>query len=232
MCAGGALRPHTAVRRGLRSLASRALGDDNSLVSAGAEPEPRVSGIDAAAWHGLLAFLARGGGDGGPAYEELHHRLVVYFDWKGCAGARELADETLNRVAQKLAAGETIETDEPARYAFGVARFVYLEAVKRGDRHATADTPGAGVRDPAVQDEAVQREADLAALEACLDAMPAQTRALLLRYHEDDGRQRIDHRKRLADELGIALNALRIRMHRVRAQLEDCVRRRLTRSTR
>jgi len=151
---------------------------------------------------------------------------------RGCAGAPELADETLNRVAAKLAAGEQIHTDEPRRYAFGVARFVYLEAVKRTARHVPAERSDSAVAEASAAEDTAWREARLAALEACLATLPPRTQQMLLRYHDDDGRQRIDQRKRLADELGIALNALRIRMHRVRVQVEDCVRSRLARTDR
>lgn len=202
-------------------------GYENRRVPPGIESEPRASGIAPEAWNGLLAFLGRGGGDGGAAYEEVRRRLQFFFEWKGCVGAAELADETLNRVATKLAAGEDIRTDEPGRYAFGVARFVYLEAVKRNARLVQAERSGAA---PEPAEDAAQRERRLAALEACLDGLPPRTQQMVLRYHADDGRQRIDHRKQLADELGIALNALRIRVHRLRAQIEACVRARLDRN--
>lgn len=208
-------------------LAPVAEANQNHGVSTHGEPEPRAGGIAAGAWSDLLAFLSRGHGDPGAAYEELRSKLQFFFEWKGCPGAPELADETLNRVAAKLAAGEDIQTDEPRRYAFGVARFVYLEALKRDARIAPGehDAPAA----PADPGDPARREARLAALEACLETLPPRTQQMLLRYHEDDGRQRIDHRKQLADELGIALNALRIRVHRVRAQIEACVRVRLGR---
>jgi DNA-directed RNA polymerase specialized sigma24 family protein len=192
------------------------------------EVEAQVEVVSAEAWRGLLEFVGRGQGDAGAAYEELRRRLQFFFEWKGCAGAADLADETLNRVAVKLASGEDVRTDEPRRYAFGVARFVYLESIKRNARLARADSE---VPAPA-GDDAAHREARLAALEACLDTLPPRVQQMLLRYHEDDGRQRIDHRKQLADELGIALNALRIRVHRVRAQVEACVRARMARADR
>lgn len=214
------------------ALAFGAPGEQNLSVSA-ASTEPRRDGIAAAAWRELLAFLGRDGRDGGAAYEELRQRLQFFFEWKGCDGAPELADETLNRVAAKLAAGEQIHTDEPRRYAFGVARFVYLEAVKRRARHTQAERADRAVTsEDSPADDAARREARLAALEACLNALPPQLQQILLRYHEDDGRQRIDQRKQLADEMGIALNALRIRVHRLRAQVEDCVRSRLGRTDR
>lgn len=178
--------------------------------------------VGSEAWAGLLAFLARGRADAGAAYEELRRRLQFFFEWRGLAAAPELADETLNRVAAKLAGGEDIRTDEPGRYAFGVARFVYLEAVKRNARRAAVGHDAGGQAE-----DAAQRDARLAALEDCLDALPQRTQQMVLRYHAGDGR-RIDHRKQLASELGIALNALRIRVHRVRAQIADCVKARLT----
>jgi len=204
-------------------------------MSGGTGSEAPTGGLAATAWSELLAFLARTGGDGGAAYEELRQRLQLFFEWKGCAAAPDLADETLNRVAAKLAAGEQIHTDEPRRYAFGVARFVYLEAIKRSARHAPVERgDGAGLLDApqrrGTDDDPAHREARLAALEACLDALPPRTQQMVLRYHEDGGRRRIDHRKRLADDLGIAMNALRIRIHRLRAQIEDCVRSRLARN--
>ena len=209
-----------------------ARGEPEREPRVAAEPAP-AAGLAPDAWRELLAFLSRGGDEGGAAYEKLRRRLQFYFEWKGCPGAPELADETLNRVAAKLAAGEQIATDQPERYAFGVARFVYLEAIKRNARRAPAERGETGAGDAAATaDDAIRREARFAALEACLDALPPRTRQLLLRYHEHDGRRRIDHRRRLADELGIALNALRIRMHRVRAQVEACVRSRLERNDR
>jgi DNA-directed RNA polymerase specialized sigma24 family protein len=50
-----------------------------------------------------------------------------------------------------------------------------------------------------------------------------ENRALVLRYYEADGREKIEKRKILADELGIAPNALRIRAYRIRAALQKCL---------
>ena len=64
-------------------------------------------------------------------------------------------------------------------------------------------------------------------LRRCLARLPEDQRRLILRYHGED--DRIRSRQELAEELGIALNALRIRAHRVRRDLEQCVRQRLAR---
>ena len=57
-----------------------------------------------------------------------------------------------------------------------------------------------------------------ACLDRCLASLDAADRTLLLRYY--DAGKAADVRKRLADELGISVTALRIRTHRLRAQVE------------
>ena len=73
---------------------------------------------------------------------------------------------------------------------------------------------------PDPPDEAEQRDE---CLKKCMARIPAKQRELVLQYYLEDKRAKIDHRKVLADELGIALNALRIRVCRIRAMLQECV---------
>src|SRR5437763_189010 len=63
----------------------------------------------------------------------------------------------------------------------------------------------------------------LECLDGCLEKLPAETRMLIMEYYQLRKQAKIDRRKALAEELGIPVNALRIRAHRVRAQLEECV---------
>jgi DNA-directed RNA polymerase specialized sigma24 family protein len=188
-------------------------------------PEPMPGDVDAAAWTALLDFLGGGRTDRGAAYVDARRRLQFFFEWKGCAGAPELADEVLNRVAAKLAAGERIHTGEPLRYVLGVARLVSLEAYRRMGKQRSDD----GVAHVANDDggERIDGERRLAALEACLESLPARARELLVRYHAHDGGRDAEHRRQLAEEWRLTANALRIRIHRLREQMEGCVRSRL-----
>jgi DNA-directed RNA polymerase specialized sigma24 family protein len=187
--------------------------------------ELRSGDVDPAAWNALLAFLDRGRGDRGGAYVEVRRRLQFFFEWKGCAAAPELADEVLNRVAAKLAAGEEIHTSEPLRYVLGVARLVSLEAYRRMGKQRAEDEGAHVAADD--RDERLDGERRLAALEACLDGLPARARELLVRYHAHSAGRDADHRRELAEEWRLSANALRIRVHRLRDQMEGCVRARL-----
>jgi DNA-directed RNA polymerase specialized sigma24 family protein len=59
---------------------------------------------------------------------------------------------------------------------------------------------------------------------SCLNGLPLPQRQLIVDYYREDERKRIEQRKLLAVALQIPLNALRIRAHRVRSQLDECIR--------
>jgi RNA polymerase sigma factor (sigma-70 family) len=72
-------------------------------------------------------------------------------------------------------------------------------------------------------EEQQEREQQLGCFEHCLRRLPPEARELLVRYYRAEKRERIDGRAALAEELGVTLNTLRVRTHRLRAQLEKCI---------
>jgi RNA polymerase sigma factor (sigma-70 family) len=142
-------------------------------------------------------------------YEALRRRLIDLFAWERFTAAEQLADETLNRLARRLAAGEPIES--PRKFAHGIARMVMLEASREEQKRSAAlrefqMTGGAS--------ESTQESVD--ALEDCLRQLPAEQRRIIEAYYSGD-------RDRLAESLGVSMNALRNRTMRIREKLFDCV---------
>lgn len=189
-------------------------------------PARETGGADAADGDALAALVARlrADGAGGSGYESLRRRLIRYFRLHDPARAEELADVVFERLARKIHAGTEIAS--VPSYALGVARMVLRETRAQDARRrvAEADPTFPAEIDP---DETAQREAVAAALGTCLDEAGAASRRLILAYYAADGAERIAIRQRLADAAAISLNALRNRALRLRAALEDCVRRRL-----
>src|SRR5947209_5921854 len=68
----------------------------------------------------------------GEQYEDLRRRLIKFFEWRGAPFPEEHTDETLNRVAAKLAAG--VEIKNLRGYGYEVARLVCLEVWKGNER--------------------------------------------------------------------------------------------------
>jgi DNA-directed RNA polymerase specialized sigma24 family protein len=179
-------------------------------------------GLTPAGFEALLAMLHPDREIAGERYEGIRRRLVRLFEWRGCAHSEELADETFNRVARKSAEGLTLQRSDPYAYFCGVANHVFQEVVRREAReHKALESGDQTSFDPAED----QPDYRLDHLRSCLEILEADQRRLLLRYHQED--QRIRSRKNLCDELGIPMNALRIRVHRLRRRVEACVQEKL-----
>ena len=160
----------------------------------------------------------------GARYEEIRRRLIRFFEWRGCEHSEELADETINRVARQLAGGLVLHA-APYAYFCGVARLVSLEEMRRDAREnkaLEASWPAEPTVLTVLDDDPDPR---LKHLRHCLQTLDADHQRLVLRYHQEE--RRIQDRKRLCRELGIEMNALRIRVHRLRRKIETCIQERL-----
>jgi RNA polymerase sigma factor (sigma-70 family) len=164
----------------------------------------------------LLAWLDPDREQAAAKYEEIRSRLIHIFICRGSVNAEDLADRTIDRVIRKLSEFSKPYSGNPALYFYGVAKNIYLESLRTASVSAKWD-PAAKIP------EDDSRELDC--LDKCMKEFPADTRRLMIAYYEHAGQAKIETRKRLAAELGIDTNALRIRTHRLRARLEECVRR-------
>jgi len=163
-------------------------------------------------------------------YEDLRHTLIRSFEWRGAPFPEEHADETFNRLARKL--DEGVEIRNVSEYAYSVARLVWLEALK-GDHKR--NTPLDEIQhEPVAIDtlsEKAEKEVRLNCLDDCLDALPPDSRDLIMEYYVDEKRGRIDRRRDLAQRLGLRRDALANRSQRLRDKLEQCVTRCLKKKT-
>jgi RNA polymerase sigma factor (sigma-70 family) len=158
----------------------------------------------------------------GKKYEEIRQTLVKIFTWRGYAAAEDLADETINRVTRKLPELIKIYTGNPALYFYGVARNLLLEQQKIGISHPSPLPPD--IPDtPHRIDDADKLDRELGCLEQCLKELSASSREFVLSYYRKQKQAKIDFRRDLAQQLGISSNNLRVRMHRIRAALHDCI---------
>jgi RNA polymerase sigma factor (sigma-70 family) len=146
-------------------------------------------------------------------YEEVRRKLIKIFTCRGCAEAEDLADETINRVIRKAQDLMESYVGDPALYFYGVARNVHLEHVRKN--------PAALPLPPA--DLPQQKELESECLEKCMEQLSGEHREWVLEYYKEEKRAKIYHRKEMAERIGIGPNALRIRMHRVRGSLQNCV---------
>ncbi len=177
----------------------------------------------------FLNWLDEGNDSAGERYLEMRRRLVSYFDRKNCDHPDDLADETLNRVMRRLEEEGSIDDTPPARYCYIVAKFVFLEELRRPKRcesdfermdhlRSAVPTPQGGHAS-----ELALQEQMLESLDCCLKKLDPQDRELILNYYQGEQRAKIDARREIASRLGLTMNALSIRACRIRSRLEACL---------
>lgn len=165
------------------------------------------------AFENLLSWLSQDREDAGRRYEEIRRKLIKLFNCRGCGNPEELTDETINRVIKIVQLQADEYSGNPMLLFFGVARNVGRESMRKRtlrpeDLLAAERTTG---------------EKELECLEQCMKRLPATGREVITRYYEEQGREKIRNRQRIAAELGLEINALRIQACRIRKLLRSCV---------
>jgi hypothetical protein len=168
---------------------------------------------DQVAFDKLLFWLDPDREKAGEKYEKIQRRLIRIFTARGCCDADDLADVTMNVVSSKIDWLIANYVGDPSLYFYAVAKKIYLESIK----------PRPEPPPPAPLPDNSEVERACACLDRCLLELDPGEALLITRYHEDDGRGRIQYRKQLAAELKISRNALRIRACHLHARLKLCV---------
>lgn len=164
----------------------------------------------------LLTWLDPSRNIAGQKYEVIRVGLVRIFISKGFNDAEDLADQVINRVANRLPDLRNNYVGEPMNYFRGVARNVMHEAWRR--KEIATDTFPEDLSQMTCNTDQYE------CLLACLKLLPPEKRELVLDFYVYDKRDKIAHHKRIAQELGITESNLRVRVHRIRATLETCAR--------
>ena len=181
----------------------------------------------ASAFQRLLHWLDGETNSEGQKYVEMRRRLVAYFDRKSCITPDDLADETLNRVARRLEEENISEAEDPAKYCYIMARFVFLEHLRSSRREGALanDLMRSATETTAIFDQAQDvQNIMLSCLEGCIEKLEPESRRIIHGYYVGKEREKIENRRSLAQALGITPNALSIRACRIRAKLEKCMR--------
>jgi RNA polymerase sigma factor (sigma-70 family) len=155
-----------------------------------------------------------------PEFERVRGGLVRIFARRGCSIPEDLADETIARVVGKVPEIASHYEGEPLRFVYAVARNVYREFSRRP---RTVSLEDQAPLEASSGDDSSLKERAHACLESCLSRLDTGDRRLIREYYRFEKSGKIDRRKELATDLGIALNTLRIRAYRIRKRLSLCV---------
>jgi RNA polymerase sigma factor (sigma-70 family) len=164
-------------------------------------------------------------------YENIRRKLITFFESRGCLYPEDYADEAMNRVARRIIEGLELRQTGPASYFYGVAQHLlqeYWEEPAKNYKSLDDISPAKYTsEDPdrlrAGEAEKIEYEQQIECLEGCMEKLPADKRELIINYYQGETGAKIENRKRIAQNLDIPLNALRIRALRIREKLELCL---------
>ncbi len=151
----------------------------------------------------------------GEEYEKLRARLIYFFERKGCRIPAELGDETIDRMARKVEEG--LEIKDLFKFSYGVARLVLLE--HWNDPKREWEQLDEQLSSP--ESDREDREFDeypLECMKKCLQSLPPEERDLIVKNCVLDKKGK----EELAGSLGLTINALRLRVFRIRQKLHQC----------
>lgn len=149
----------------------------------------------------------------GMVYEKIRWRLIAILASRGCCIPEELADDTIDRVARRVADIRQTYVGDKAIYFLGVMNNVHHEYLKRPAFPQLVES----------DDDVETKERTHSCLDKCLDQLAPHSRLMIERYYAADKQAKIDLRKRIAAEFGISLNTLRLRALRIREKLQACI---------
>ena len=175
----------------------------------------------------LLACLDPDLNEAGRKLVDIRRRLQKFFECNRCPDPDELVDMTIDRGARRI--DEGVEVRELPSYLTQIARFVLKEHwASPQNKMDEIEDEGSGslLVAPTVDDarnEKEEQEERLECLEKCSGKLVPVERQRVIDYYYEQGRAKIDKRKRMAADLRITLGNLRVRMHRTRERLEECI---------
>jgi hypothetical protein len=151
----------------------------------------------------------------GRRLQPIQSRLIQIFTSRGCVDADSLADEVLNRVAVRIDT-VIVNYSDPLRCCVGFVSNVFREYLREQEQKEKALPPP----EPRPSEE-LEREDRC--LKQCLGELTEADQGLFVRYFQGEKRARIDGRKKLAVDLSLTGNALRIQAFRLRQRLSQCM---------
>ena len=164
----------------------------------------------------------------GEEYERIRFKLIKLFEWERSKSPDTDpdpdadADKTFDRVCRKIEEGVNIQN--LAGYCCGVARHIVQENRRHIEKYKMESIDGMNVvipsPPPTEDDDGEQLEK---CFSKCLGELSEGNRIFIVKYYEGERGDKIANRKKMADELGISLVALRSRARHIRERIEDCV---------
>lgn len=187
----------------------------------------RSSEIPPDSFEEILVWLNPDREVAGAMYVQLRADLAQLFTWKQCADPEGLTDEVFDRVAKKVHKVRPEFVGDPRLYFLAVANNLVKENFRKIKTHVSLTDVDLSQQ---LTTEDTQDDANIHdCLDECLQKLSSEERALIAAYYAKEKQAKINHRAELAQQFGMSVQTLRVRVFRIRRSLAECIERCLER---
>ena len=184
----------------------------------------RNSAVPTESFEEILAWLNPDREVAATMYVQLRHDLAKIFTFRGCTDPEGLTDEVFDRVAKKIHEVRPTYVGDPRLYFRAVANNLVKEDLKRPKTQVSLEEPE--LREPTTTESDEGDAEDMEeCLRSCLQKLSAENRKLIVDYYAKEKQAKINHRSELAQQLGISVETLRVKVYRIRVSLQGCIER-------
>ena len=184
----------------------------------------RDSAVPTENFEEILAWLDPDREVAATMYVQLRHDLAKIFTFRGRTDPEGLTDEVFDRVGKKVNEVRPNYIGDPRLYFRAVANNLIKEDLKRAKTQVSLEEPE--LREPTTTESGEDNAEDMEeCLRSCLQKFSAENRKLIVNYYAKEKQAKIDHRSELAQQLGISVETLRVKVYRIRVSLLGCIER-------
>lgn len=157
-------------------------------------------------------------------YVQLRHDLAKIFMWRQCSDPEGLTDEVFDRVSRKVHDVRATYVGDPRLYFRAVANNLIKEDLKKFKTHVSLENIDLPRHEEKTEneDETLQMQE---CLQSCLQELSTEKRDMIIGYYAKEKQAKIDHRSELAQQFGISVENLRVKVYRIRVSLQGCIER-------
>jgi RNA polymerase sigma factor (sigma-70 family) len=174
-------------------------------------------------FHQFLLWLHPDSDQAAQKHETIRGGLYRFFARRNYYDPDYLVDVTLSRVIAKIETIELHENVTQVGYIRGFAEHIYREALRHNKEDQLDPIADQNkFSQPESPDYSVQ-EQETSCLHECLAKLKPEDRELLQKYYAPNRDRRELSRQRMAEEMGLTIDNLRVKVMRRREKLRTCL---------
>lgn len=171
----------------------------------------------------LLGWLSEDRENAGTEYNKIREGLIRYFRFKGCSDSQTLADETLNRVAEKISVLDESKNVKKISIFYGFASNVFREYLRNEQRQNEKISRFSIEQSRFAEPEDETIDSRIECLNKCMAKISDEEREIFVEYYGQEKEKKSAARKKIAGRLQCQLNTLQVRIFRLRSILANCI---------